>query len=201
MAHQAHNIPWTLLASNLRWVDGSSKCDVCDFRPRFKPNQGKELTYFAKAFARNVEEHSICERRKYPEKYDPPSSTTVVVDGKTAAKIRPTVRRWRDDCARRFHETLYDCDGKSCGYERGSNCQCPVIPHEERTVSAFCRHYEYPGCYRFFEQHKAAFFNVELVKTLILYGDMEPILRVCAHPDVAIGSWWDAIDCQCVVSH
>lgn len=194
MAHQAHNIPWALLSSNLRWVAGSCHCGACDFHPRFKANQGKDLTHFAKAFARNVEEHSICDRRKYPEKYDPPSSTTVVVDGKTAAKISPTVRRWRS------HREL-GCGGKSCQYERGSNCQCPVLPDEERTVSAFCRQHQYAQSYQSLRQRKAGLFNLELVKTLILYGDIGPILRACTHPDVAIRSWWEVDEFCCGVSH
>ena len=41
---------------------------------------------------------------------------------------------------------------------------------------------------------------MELVKTLIVYGEMEPILRVCAHPDVAIGTWWHIDECGCGVS-
>jgi hypothetical protein len=41
---------------------------------------------------------------------------------------------------------------------------------------------------------------MELVKTLIVYGEMEPLLRVCAHPDVAIDSWWHIDECGCGVS-
>lgn len=36
---------------------------------------------------------------------------------------------------------------------------------------------------------------------MILYGEIDPILRVCAHPEVAIGTWWDVDECGCGVSN
>jgi hypothetical protein len=201
MAHQAHNIPWMLLASNLRRIPGScGHCDGYDLHPRFKPNQGKELTHFAKAFAKNVEEHSRCERRKYPDKYDAPGSSEVIIDGNTAAKIRPTIRRWLRTCKEERPRLDYGCRGVICRSGKDSNCQCPLLPREERIASAFCGQYRYTECYRFHQIQSAGYFNMELVKTLLVYGEMEPLLRVCAHPDVAIDSWWHVDECGCGVS-
>lgn len=95
MAHQAHNIPWSLLASNLRWVSaGSSCCGAADLHPRLKPKQGKDFTHFVEAFIRNIEEHSASERRKYPEEYDAPSPADEILDEGLVKKIGVTVRRW-----------------------------------------------------------------------------------------------------------
>ncbi|KAB8078781.1 hypothetical protein BDV29DRAFT_152421 [Aspergillus leporis] len=96
MAHQAHNIPWSLLASNLLWRPvGSCNCRAANLHPRLKPNQGKELNHFVEAFVRNIDEHSACERRKYPERYDSPDPNDAIVDEDISKKIKPTVRRWR----------------------------------------------------------------------------------------------------------
>lgn len=201
MAHQAHNIPWTLLAANLRWLPpGRCPCGARDLHPCFKPNQGKELTHFVKAFIKNLNEHSTSKRKKYPETYDPPKSTDVIVDEEVSRKISRTVRRWRDDCSRRYFGDFYDCDEKVCGREGRGKCQCPAVPEEERKVSAFCRDYLYTDCYQFMEMQKEGFFNLELVKTLILHGEMEPILRACNCRDISIDSWQVAGECGCGVS-
>lgn len=201
MAHQAHNIPWTLLASNLRWVPGScGHCNNYDLHPRFKPNQGQELNHFAKAFAKNVEEHSRCERRKYRDKYDTPGSTDVIVDENTATKIQPTVRRWLKTCKEERPRVDYVCCWDKGQSVEDPTSQFPALPHEERIASAFCRQYQYTECYAFYRMQSSGYFNMELVKTLIVYGEMEPILRVCAHPDVAIGTWWHIDECGCGVS-
>lgn len=59
-----------------------------------KLNQAKELTHFVNAFVKNLNEHSICELKKYPH-YDPPQPSDVILDDAIVRKILPTVRRWR----------------------------------------------------------------------------------------------------------
>lgn len=48
--------------------------------------------------------------------------------------------------------------------------------------------------------HEKAFFNLEVVKTLLLYSEIDPILRVCAHPRVQLERWWTCGGCFCEVS-
>lgn len=203
MAHQAHNIPWDLLASNLRWSPAGSCHGVThDLYPRFKPDQGKELTHFARAFAKNIEEHSKCERKKYPEKYDPPMSTDVVIEEKTAAKIVSLLRPWRQslrECSV-FRKDEFGCSGEICGHFDNADCRCPLLSHEHRIASAFCRPYELAPCYQFLNFHRDGFYNLQVLKVMILYGEIDPILRVCAHPEVAIGTWWEVDECSCGVS-
>ncbi|KAJ5088852.1 hypothetical protein N7456_012468 [Penicillium angulare] len=196
MAHQAHNIPWACLTSNLRWSAGSRPDGrTSDFHPRFKPNQRNDFTHFAKMFAKNIEEHSNCERKKYPATYEPPDSNEDIIGDRIAAKIFPTVRKWREECPGNF-----DCSKSFCeASERDGPC-CPILPLHERKMSAFCRRYGYGPCYGFYRSQASGYFNMELVKTLVLYGEMEPLLRACAHPDVAIKGWYNIDECGCNVS-
>lgn len=67
---QAHNIPWSLLASNLEWKTPTNF--ATNLYPRMEPTQAKDLTHFVNAFVKNLEDHSVCERKKYPKHYDAP---------------------------------------------------------------------------------------------------------------------------------
>ncbi|KAJ5820372.1 hypothetical protein N7474_005963 [Penicillium riverlandense] len=200
MAHQAHNIPWTLLASNLKWHKGglrtgrsqSSPYDVTNLRPRGKPNQGKEIAYFVEAFARTIDEHAACERKKYPETYDPPSPEDIILDDRIVGKITPTVRRLRS----------YKCDSRCpsdvCWLKHhGHECRCIPISDDARKMSAFLQPYRSNYCYQFFDVNRKAFFQLQLVETLILYGEMDAVLRICAHPEIGLERWWLLCECYC----
>lgn len=152
-----------------------------------KDAENSKLSHFVASFARNINEHSTCERRKYPEKYDPPKPTDVILDDKVVRKINPTVKRWRHELE---HEICQDFE---------EHDPLPIIPREERKMVAFLRKYESNDCYEFALCNKDAFFNLEIVKTLILYGEMDPVLRVCAHPDVDLATWWSQYSCHCGV--
>lgn len=172
MAHQPHNIPWSLLVSNLRWVSPTSCRGGEDLHPRMNPTQGQEFTDFAEAFARNIEEHSACERKKYPDKYDPPEPTDEILDEATVKKI-----------SRNIHE-LEDY---------------PTIPDEERKAAAFLRKFIYSDdCMEFEKANQKGYVNLEVVMALLLYGEMDTILRACAHPDVGLRYWWYLPVCSCI---
>ncbi|CRG91206.1 hypothetical protein PISL3812_08254 [Talaromyces islandicus] len=189
MAHQAHNIPWSLLASNLHW---STVHGVTNLRPSMKPNQGKEITHFIEAFIRTIDDHSACERKKYPSTYEPADPSDVILDSAVVQRITPTVRKWRS------YGFEGRCPGGICKVtEYKEECQCIPIPDEERKASAFLRPPGQRYCYQFFSLNHEAFFNVEVVKTLLLYGEMDAILRVCALPGVGLKNWWSDSECQC----
>jgi hypothetical protein len=197
MAHQAHSIPWTLLASHLHLAQGC-QYGVPDLhlRPRRKPTQAKQLTYFAEAFARNVAEYAVCERRKYRDTYAPPAADDVIVDERTARKIQRSAHRVQDDLKTQPDYTCWKCwEGQT-----DRKCRCPSLPVEERTAAAFLRQHEPNPCYGFYAYNGERFYNVEIVKLLLLYGEMEPVLRVCAHPDVDLEKWWTMQECMDVVS-
>lgn len=147
---------------------------------RYKPDQRKELTYFARAFAKNIDEHSKCERKKYPKKYDPPKSIDVIIDEKTAARIERLLGSWRQRRRGRYsHRDEFSCEGKICGHydEDKGECRCPVLPHEHRIASAFCWPYEFEPCYQFEHLHPEGCYNQKVLRSMIMYGEIDPILR------------------------
>jgi hypothetical protein len=105
-------------------------CGVTNLHPRMQPNQGRELTFFINAFVRNIKEHSACERKKYPDHYNPPPNDEIILDERTAKRIAPTIRRvkinlhWENP--RRDSEVI-----------------------EDRTVKLFLTEYRHTPCYQF----------------------------------------------------
>lgn len=172
MAHQAHNIPWNVLASNFKYYFGGPETGkASNLYCRLKPTQGKELSYFVDAFAKNLEEHTRCERRKYSDKYEPPDANDIILDSAIVKKISPTVYRWR----RKYNWVLANSlsstyRGRLCQHNDGFQCGCP-IPFEERKASSFLRQRRPNECFHFFEKNQEPFFNIELVKTLLLFGE------------------------------
>ncbi|KAF3388318.1 hypothetical protein F1880_004202 [Penicillium rolfsii] len=185
MAHQPDKIPWHLLASNLRWSDGeSSGCD-CKFtslHPCGKEKQGVQLTQFAEAFAQAIDEAAESERARYSISYEAPDPEDILIDDEICKKIEPYVIQWR--------ETPHAVD---TGVE-----EVPPIPQEMRKASAFFYSQQSNDCNRFTEDNGKGFFNLEILKLLIIHGYMEPVLRVCVHPDVGIESWEQAAQCHCM---
>lgn len=193
MAHQAHNIPWGLLTSNLEWKTPTPWNNFAtNLYPRMKPNQANDLTHFVNAFVKNLDEHSVCERKKYPEHYDAPQPSDVILDDVTVRKISPTVRRWRG----KWPQSCMCPSGKcrirqNLLYDSGTMgapefCKCEPIPQQERLMSAFLREPMNDWRYTRNLVNDDAFFNIQILQTLILYGEMEPILRICAHPVASV---------------
>ncbi|KAH8666909.1 hypothetical protein BX600DRAFT_511797 [Xylariales sp. PMI_506] len=198
MAHQAHNIPWNVFASNFRYVYAWAKHqDVTHLYPRYQPNQGKELSYFVEAFTRTIEEHAVTERRKYPDQYEAASPETVVLSDATVRLITPTVQRFRQDRGMRKGWTRKvdpALSTRPCAHEPGADCACPVQSGDRR-MATFLHRWVQNDCYRFFERNEAAFLGVELVKSLLVYGELDTVLRICAHPDVDYLEWWSQGQC------
>lgn len=205
MAHQSTNIPWNVLASNFKWSVAKHHPDNGDLHLRFNPDQGKKLHYFIEAFVRNIRNHSATTRKRYPKNYDPPNPDDIILDDAITKKITPTVHRWRS--FRHWEDALLPPSvlpirGELCQHgglsESSEECRCP-IPYDERKAAAFYRQYFYNQCYWFFKENGRGFFNLEMVKTLMLYGEMDVILRVCASPDVKLWDWWRLGRCECEV--
>ncbi|EPS28347.1 hypothetical protein PDE_03293 [Penicillium oxalicum 114-2] len=194
MVHQSHNIPWRILASNLSWGTTKHRGDkVTNLHPRATESRGKQLTYFIKAFVGAIEEHSVSERQKYPSSFDPVEPSDILLSQATAQKIAPTVRKWRG------YGFKGHCPSGVCNTTVEKVCRCAPIPDEERRVAAFLRPHGPRECYEFFRKNSDAFFNIEIVKTLLLYGEMDTLLRVCALPDVELAQWWQDAECQCEI--
>lgn len=190
MAHQADKIPWHLLSSNLRWVpQGSCKCKAANLHPCMKPGQGKELNLFVRELESLIEDQALREREKYPETYELPQPSDVVLDEDVVKRISPAVRRWR------IHRQFFkDCDKTDCrrGLVGSDYCQCTSIPEKCKLMSSFIGEYPKKGeilDYDTFVYEKGFYYSLQLVKILLCYEEMDAILRLCAHPDVSFKDW------------
>ena len=65
-------------------------------------------------------------------------------------------------------------------------------------MRAFLVPYARSHCdYRSWEQNNGkAYDAVEIVKTLLMLGEMDTVFRICAHPDNDYLRWWRVVDCS-----
>ncbi|KAJ6574639.1 hypothetical protein B0H19DRAFT_1254318 [Mycena capillaripes] len=72
--HQAHNIAWDSLTSNLTFIFENSKLTPrkTDLFPRRLQSQANSLSHFARTVATTIRTFSDTERAKYPAHYDAP---------------------------------------------------------------------------------------------------------------------------------
>ncbi|KAJ7066435.1 hypothetical protein C8F01DRAFT_1019723, partial [Mycena amicta] len=80
--HQAHNISWASLSSNLVFINENRRITPhrTDLFPRELPTQGKSLNHFANTLASTIREFSATERAKYPAKFSAPTEGLVFSD-------------------------------------------------------------------------------------------------------------------------
>lgn len=206
MAHQKHNIYWVALTSCLKVhaPDVPTKERPINLYFRFKDSQDKKISHFVTSFVNNIKKHTACERRKYPDTFDIPDKDDLILGDDTTQKITPLVHKWREtyewDLASKPRKKETPPLRKLCNHDNGEGFECGcVIPLRERKASAFLRQHYSNDCYQFFATNTEAFYNIEVVKTLLLYGEMEPILRVCVHPDVDYANWESQCQCYCMV--
>ncbi|KZT55107.1 hypothetical protein CALCODRAFT_361754 [Calocera cornea HHB12733] len=67
--HQAHNIPWHLLVSNLTFTRPSTQrpaLKLAELAATRKPNQDSDVAHFSRRFAATIREFAATERAKYP---------------------------------------------------------------------------------------------------------------------------------------
>ncbi|KAH8690506.1 hypothetical protein BGW36DRAFT_388868 [Talaromyces proteolyticus] len=225
MAHQAGDILWDALASNLHFYlpEHPLKPPAANLYILSGLYQARDIEAFIFTFIRTISAHTLRERQKYPEKYDPPNEEDVVLDNDTVNRISRTVYRWRlaagsngfgwdksnevkltsqpclhytDENRRYTHDVN---DPRDRDYDDGFqfNCDC-TIPFRERKAHAFLRECRINYCYCFEGVNKGGFFNLEVIKTLLIHGEIDTVLRVCAHPDVKYASWKSVQNCACM---
>ena len=96
------------------------------------------------------------------------------------------------------YEAIGPYTGKLCTHVHETECGC-AIPYEERRARAFVRKRQYNDCYDFDDVNGAAYYNLDLVKLLLVYGEMDMVLRVCSLPGVDLKTWHRMGSCSCVV--
>lgn len=170
MAHQAHNIPWRLLADNFgyRYELKQSYCQTNLF-PNKKNNLEKDVRYFSKAFCQTLEEHSDIERAKYPDVFHPPEDDEDVFSEATADRIKRALQ-----------------------YNEGKALEtCSMRALDNRKMSSWL---EFMWPRRPFEgnaRNYLSYDQIEVIKVLILRNEMEPVLQIIAHPSVKLDPAWE----------
>ncbi|PYI09795.1 hypothetical protein BO78DRAFT_394679 [Aspergillus sclerotiicarbonarius CBS 121057] len=223
MAHQPDGIAWNILLQNLEYYSLTHPIQppASNLYLLLRPTQDQDISSFVKSFSQTLTAQISLERKKYPTTYDPPNENDLLIDDDTARRISPSIAEW----ARHFHtdpelerKDLLDCQlchhttdentryshddddpmNTNAEYSDGFKffCKC-ALPLRERKAHAFLRKYRPNSCYDFDEINAAAFFNIQVIKTLLLHGEMDPVLRVCSHPNVGYRIWRQIGNCYC----
>lgn len=224
MAHQTTSLPWRLLSSTLH-VSTHQHPPNPDLHLRHQPDQGRTLSYFITAFDRAVREHAATARRAaFPPRFEDepvPTAEAVLLTPETVARIAPTVRKARERGEREggLGGKIWDADGDNCGrcegavcragsregeegqeQERWERCGC-AVPMAWRRGKAFCQAPRPNDCDSVWKVNGRGLFAVEVIKVLVLYGEMETVLRACQVPGVRLKEWWRVRPyCGCEVS-
>jgi hypothetical protein len=160
MAHQAHVLPWQTIADHFKFVyKHKTYHKRTNLYPCFKPGQGKQLQHFARVFARHVNDASTQERKQYPEELLPPEHEEVFIPDSTVKRIAKTVK---------WYKTIWPGD-KLSKAER-------ILPYWLDSFEAI------RTTWPLHEVRQ----SMDLFKTLILYGELEPLLRLAVHPRVRL---------------
>lgn len=197
----ANHIPWDLLTNHLQYVfaDDNDQQRATDLFPCSKEDQGTDLNNFVKIFGQSIEEFSGVERKKYPDTYDPPEADTILLDDDLVKRISPALHRihlhqWLDNAN---HDREYFYLSQLCSHEKhDAKCTCP-LRYEDRKASSFLRQKTDHGCFDFYKVNNLGYLTMEIVKTLMVSGDMEPILRTCVHPENDLQTWRSLAVCDC----
>jgi hypothetical protein len=160
MAHQAQALPWQATADHFKFsYKNLGYHDRTNLYPCFKPGQGKQLQRFAKVFARLMDSASAKERKKYPETLTPPKEDEVFIPDSTVKRIATTVK---------WYKTIWPED-KLSDVER-------KLPYWRDSFEALIR----------VQPRREIRQTMDLLRTLIMYGEMLPLLRLATHPDIRL---------------
>ncbi|KAF7117371.1 hypothetical protein CNMCM5793_006273 [Aspergillus hiratsukae] len=185
MAHEEQNIKWNILAANL--IHRSPSYPAADLVSnlyfRFKPTQGQEIGSFIESFVRTLKTHTQDERRKYPDRYSPFAPDELVLNDHVAEQIRPLANRWCKAYNWPLKETIQETQGL-CRHVDSESFACGCsLPYHERKGAAFQRSYRDNDCYKFFAVNTEVFYNLQVLNALLVLGEMDTVLRLCATPD------------------
>lgn len=177
MAHQAHNIPWEVLSSNLQYrFKYKYSNGRTNLFPKEKPDQPQKLAYFTIAFSRTIDEHTTTERLKYADTYDPPGDDEAVVSEITARKVQ--------------HLLDSGAQPNQSSWARPAGAPIWRIV-DDRTMSFWDRPFHVPK----FVGHSVV---VDAINALIVYNEMGVLLRITSRPAMALDKdYWkysDAVD-------
>lgn len=173
MAHQAHTIPWQTLADNLKFMHCNPRNHgITNLYLRKRPNQDKELQYFANGFARALTSYATVERTKYKPFPFPPEPDECVISETAVKKMAATVFGYK-------RGEIYESNSSSQPTEALSKYECTP----RRFISDT---YPCEG-----DMNHLLSECCEQTKTMLMYGEMDALFRLAVHPDVYFHRLWD----------
>ena len=178
-------IPWDLLASNLAWIASEDRRrEDVRILPKSTPEKNqkrdKDLGNFIDVFVKNIKlesqaSHALTKDTKAVQWED------VILTDEVVEEIPLTVEK-----------ALYDL-----GYYFGARYRDSesLIPSEERVAFAFLRPWDnHHRCGEFDRVNSSALYNLEIVKIMLLCGQMEGVFPVCRQL-MWFRAWWSMTEC------
>ncbi|KAH1499614.1 hypothetical protein LV164_001166 [Aspergillus fumigatus] len=165
---KAH-INWNILAANL--IHRSPSYPAADLASnlyfRFRPTQGQEIGSFIESFVRTLGKHTEAERRKYPDRHSPFAPDELVLDDRVAEQICTLAHRW--------------CKAYKWPLTRvlPVGAPCPTTSGREPLSSGGTA----GTSYKFYAENTEVFYNLQVLSALLVLGEMDTVLRLCATPD------------------
>ena len=173
MAHQTHSIAWQTLADNLKFMHCNSRnYGITNLYARKRPNQDKELQYFVTGFARALTNYSAIERKKYSPFFTPPDPEERVISKVAVTRMSATVLRYKEGDI-----DLPDSSAPSSEALSEYECTPRRFIFDTYPCEGDMDHLIYECC--------------EQTKALILYGEMDALFQLAAHPDIHFRRLWD----------
>lgn len=176
MVHQAHNIPWDLLARNFVY---RYECRQSEYQTNLFPtktnNLANELQYFCKRFYRTLQEHCTVERAKTLKAHRPIENEEEVFSAEVADRIKRIFEQSKQPGA-------HTCS--PCAIEKRKMKDWLAIVDSEQ---------------RIWPWRQTPYDVLEPFKILILLNEMRSVLQIAAHPSIAIRDthhrgYWDEKD-------
>jgi hypothetical protein len=174
MAHNSRDLPWRALANNLKFVSSNPDYNnVTNLYPRFESDQVEELQSFVKEFSRSMEEYSTKERARYPEELVPIADDEVFISDTTLDRIDVKVCQYKNPT----------------GHQPSSMSTKNILGDEKRRIPYYIETLKdrqpatpvgYPDLVG----------PLEVLKRLLLYDEMEPLLRLADHPTIRFWAVW-----------
>ncbi|VUC26751.1 unnamed protein product [Clonostachys rosea] len=215
-----HRIPWAKVASLLEWREADDCC-----RKKTNLHVRRESDIFAvcrcvgRPLAKLIKECADQERLRYPDDYPVSSPDDVVISDDVAKRILPTVRRLRQE-SKLWGDRAVVEEKQLCRHQEVDgiqNCLCS-LPLSARRMKAFLHKHEWndcqlghddmgmqvlsrePGhqdCGTFYPKNLESFLGLEIIKALVIHGELDTVLRICSHPGVDLEIWQDRWSCYC----
>jgi hypothetical protein len=134
--------------------------------------------YFSRVFASTIFSFSSTERSKYPNPIPPPDPDDNIISEQIAKKISKTVTHYRSTNyqLQRSHNNDPRCPLTLP--ERRMKIWIEELHCDEACIDCCCLTYNHSDM-------------TELLKTLLLYGEMETLLKIVAHSSISLTSKWD----------